>query len=75
VIEDADKDMEKEESSSTVGVSKAGTSILEINPELFKRLKIVLSEDPALSFLVIHPKSSSTYNKTHAALCSYQPYL
>jgi len=49
--------MAKEEYSSTVGEIKNWYNHQKISLELSNSLKIVLSEDPALSFLGIHPKN------------------
>ena len=42
---------------------QAGTTTLEIRLAVFRKLDIVLPEDPAIPLLSIYPKDAPTYNK------------
>jgi hypothetical protein len=62
VTGDAGEDGEKEKHFSVVCL-QAGTTTLEISWWFFRKLDIVLREDPAIQLLGIYPEDAPTHNK------------
>jgi hypothetical protein len=60
--------VEKEEHSSIAGGIASWYN--HSGNQFFRKLDIVLPEDPAIPHLDIYPEDAPIHNRTHAPLCS-----